>query len=99
MHRSLAVGGVAIAIGSAHPELPTRQLDEFDVDTVADAVEATHASVSLIFVPPPFAADAILEAADAGVGVAAEVAVVTTPAEMRVKRRRRRTIRKRPPRP
>jgi succinyl-CoA synthetase alpha subunit len=35
-------------------------------DTVAEAVEKTRANVSLIFVPPPGAADAILEAADAG---------------------------------
>jgi succinyl-CoA synthetase alpha subunit len=39
-------------------------------NTVADAVAATYANVSLIFVPPPFAADAILEAADAGVELA-----------------------------
>jgi succinyl-CoA synthetase alpha subunit len=38
-------------------------------NTVQDAVEATGANASLIFVPPPFAADAILEAADAGVEV------------------------------
>ena len=36
-------------------------------DTVGDAVRQTGATVSAIFVPPPFAADAILEAADAGV--------------------------------
>jgi succinyl-CoA synthetase alpha subunit len=36
-------------------------------DTVAAAVEKTGANVSMIFVPPPFAADAIMEAADAGV--------------------------------
>jgi succinyl-CoA synthetase alpha subunit len=36
-------------------------------DTVADAVEKTGANASVIFVPPPFAADAIMEAADAGV--------------------------------
>lgn len=36
-------------------------------DTVAEAVAKTGANVSLIFVPPPFAADAIMEAADAGV--------------------------------
>ncbi|HSL17195.1 MAG TPA: succinate--CoA ligase subunit alpha [Methylomirabilota bacterium] len=36
-------------------------------NTVDDAVAATGANASLIFVPPPFAADAILEAADAGV--------------------------------
>jgi succinyl-CoA synthetase alpha subunit len=38
-------------------------------NTVDDAVQATDANASLIFVPPPFAADAILEAADAGVEV------------------------------
>jgi len=38
-------------------------------DTVARAVEATGANTSLIFVPPPFAADAVLEAAAAGVDV------------------------------
>jgi succinyl-CoA synthetase alpha subunit len=36
-------------------------------NTVADAVEATGASASGIFVPPPFAADAIMEAAGAGI--------------------------------
>jgi len=38
-------------------------------NTVADAVRATGADASMIFVPPPFAADAILEAADAGVAL------------------------------
>ena len=36
-------------------------------NTVADAVSATGANTSVIYVPPPFAADAIMEAADAGV--------------------------------
>ena len=36
-------------------------------NTVEDAVLSTGANVSLIFVPPPFAADAVMEAADAGV--------------------------------
>ena len=36
-------------------------------DTVADAVRETGANTSMIFVPPRFAAEAILEAADAGV--------------------------------
>jgi succinyl-CoA synthetase alpha subunit len=38
-------------------------------DTVAQAVAATGANASMIFVPPPFAADAIMEAADAGIRV------------------------------
>jgi len=38
-------------------------------NTVIDAVGATGANASLIFVPPPFAADAVLEAADAGLEV------------------------------
>src|SRR5256886_3605142 len=36
-------------------------------DTLAQAVRETRANASVIFVPPPFAADAILEAADAGI--------------------------------
>jgi succinyl-CoA synthetase alpha subunit len=38
-------------------------------NTVADAVRETGANASVIFVPPPFAADAILEAVDAGVAL------------------------------
>lgn len=38
-------------------------------DTVSEAVKATSANVSIIFVPPAFAADAIMEAADAGIAV------------------------------
>ncbi len=38
-------------------------------NTVADAVKAEGADAALIFVPPPFSADAVLEAADAGVAV------------------------------
>ncbi|MCC7413518.1 MAG: succinate--CoA ligase subunit alpha [Gammaproteobacteria bacterium] len=40
-------------------------------DTVADAVRATGAEASMIFVPPPFAAEAIAEAAEAGIRVIA----------------------------
>jgi succinyl-CoA synthetase alpha subunit len=38
-------------------------------NTVRDAVEKTGANASVIFVPPPFAADAIMEAADAGIAL------------------------------
>ncbi len=39
-------------------------------DTVHEAIEKTGANASVIFVPPPFAADAVMEAADAGIGLA-----------------------------
>ncbi len=44
-------------------------LDRPVYDTVAEAVEHENANASIIFVPPPFAADAIQEAADAGIDV------------------------------
>jgi len=57
------VGGVTPGKGgSQHIGLPV-------YDTVLDAVNDTGADASMIFVPPPFAADAILEAADAGIKV------------------------------
>ncbi|MEM1080067.1 MAG: succinate--CoA ligase subunit alpha [Pseudomonadota bacterium] len=57
------VGGVTPGKGGQqHLDLPV-------FDTVEQSVEATGADASMIFVPPPFAADAILEAADAGVRV------------------------------
>jgi succinyl-CoA synthetase alpha subunit len=57
------VGGVTPNKGgSKHLERPV-------FNTVADAVAATKANTSIIFVPPRFAADAIMEAADAGIKV------------------------------
>jgi succinyl-CoA synthetase alpha subunit len=48
-----------------------KHLDRPIFDTVAEGVAATGADASMIFVPPPFAADAICEAADAGIKVIA----------------------------
>jgi succinyl-CoA synthetase alpha subunit len=52
------VGGVTPGKGS------TKHLERPVFNTVADATKATGANASVIFVPPPYAADAILEAAD-----------------------------------
>ena len=51
-------------------------------DTVEQAVRETGANVSLIFVPAPFAADAILEAASAGVGLVVPIAEGIPPRDM-----------------
>jgi len=57
------VGGVTPGKGGTeHIGLPV-------FNTVQDAVDDTGADASMIFVPPPFAADAIMEAADAGIRV------------------------------
>ena len=57
------VGGVTPGKGgTTHIDLPV-------FNTVADAVQSTGANASVIYVPPPYAADAILEAAAAGIKV------------------------------
>lgn len=57
------VGGVTPGKGG------TTHLDKPVFNTVSDAVKETGANVSIIFVPPAFAADAIMEAANAGIKV------------------------------
>jgi succinyl-CoA synthetase alpha subunit len=57
------VGGVTPGKGG------TTHLDRPVFNTVKDAVDKTGANVTIIFVPPAFAADAIMEAADAGIKV------------------------------
>ncbi|MGB0698282.1 MAG: succinate--CoA ligase subunit alpha [Parvibaculales bacterium] len=61
---SKMVGGVTPGRGgSTHLDLPV-------FDTVAEAVDKTGATASAIYVPPPFAGDAILEAIEAGIELA-----------------------------
>jgi len=59
------VGGVTPGRGGS------KHLDRPIFDTVHDAVKATGADASMIFVPPPFAADAICEAVDGGIKIIA----------------------------
>ena len=63
-HGTNVVGGVTPGRGGES------HLDRPLFNTVREAVEATGAEASLVFVPPPFAADAIMEAADAGIRTA-----------------------------
>jgi succinyl-CoA synthetase alpha subunit len=57
-------------VAGVTPGKAGQKMDDVPVfNTVRTAVAETGANCSLIFVPPPFAADAIMEAADAGIGV------------------------------
>ena len=57
-------------VGGVTPGKGGTEIEGFPVfDTVRDAVRNTGATASVIFVPPPFAADAIMEAVDAGIEV------------------------------
>lgn len=58
--------GTKVVAGVTPGKGGTKHLDVPMFNTVAEAARATAANASVIFVPPPFAADAILEAADAG---------------------------------
>jgi succinyl-CoA synthetase alpha subunit len=67
--RQCAAYGTNIVAGVT-PGKSGQKMDNIPVfNTVKDAVTNTGANASMIFVPPPFAADAIMEAADAGVEV------------------------------
>src|SRR6188768_2718325 len=62
--------GEDVFVGGCTPGKGGTEIDGFAVfNTVEEAIRKTGANCSLIFVPPPFAADAILEAAGAGIGL------------------------------
>ncbi len=79
------VGGVTPGKGG------TTHLGKPVFNTVKDAVKGTGATASILFVPPPFAADGIMEAADAGLKVCVAITDgIPTQDMMRVKRYMRR---------
>lgn len=79
------VGGVTPGKGG------TTHLGRPVFNTVKDAVNATGATASILFVPPPFAADSVMEAADAGIKVCVAITDgIPTQDMMRVKRYMRR---------
>ncbi|MFN3648817.1 MAG: succinate--CoA ligase subunit alpha [Armatimonadota bacterium] len=68
--RQMLEYGTAVVAGVTPGKGGTQFEDRVPIfNTVREAVQETGANASVVFVPPPFAADAILEAADAGVGL------------------------------
>jgi succinyl-CoA synthetase alpha subunit len=67
LYGSKLVGGCTPGRGGAKWEGPQSKKSLPVFNTVAEAVRATGATASMVFVPPPGAADAIMEAADAGI--------------------------------
>jgi len=71
-HAGLSIEYGTKVVGGVAPGKGGQTLDGIPVfDTVEKAIRETGANASVIFVPPPGAADAILEAADAGIALAA----------------------------
>jgi succinyl-CoA synthetase alpha subunit len=70
-HARLSVEYGTQVVGGVHPGRGGQEIDGIPCfETVEEAVRATGANASVLFVPPPGAADAILEAADAGIALA-----------------------------
>jgi len=73
MHAHLTHEQFSLMAGDTPPGVPFTGMKGFMLalmfDSVAEAVAATKANASVIYVPAPFAADAVLEAADAGIAL------------------------------
>ena len=69
-HTRQAVAYGTKMVGGVTPGKGGEEMDGLPIfNTVAEAVRKTGANASVVYVPPPYAADAIMEAADAGVGI------------------------------